>query len=251
MVPILLHYPPWLILYSYPLFLGLSWGLAYKLCVYALCRNGISTKGFNGLFIGNFLFSWIGAKLLYLYSSSGSEFLAYAGSTSFWLGGGFVFFGGLILGLLFSFSYTFIFKKFEIKHATLFLAPLSFAHGIGRMGCFFAGCCFGIESDFFMTTHMHGANRIPVQLLETVGLFTLGFLLLRVQKSKGPLFVTIFYLAGYSFLRFNLEFLRGDKIRGIYFGSLSTSQLVSIALFIASMIFISGYKKYWFKQTHH
>ena len=46
------------------------------------------------------------------------------------------------------------------------------------------------------------------------------------------------YAALYSVLRFVLEFYRGDRARGIY-GPLSTSQYISLALFIvgAALIF--------------
>lgn len=40
----------------------------------------------------------------------------------------------------------------------------------------------------------------------------------------------------YGIIRFNMEFLRGDGIRGIYF-SLSTSQWISLALILGGVIY--------------
>ena len=41
----------------------------------------------------------------------------------------------------------------------------------------------------------------------------------------------------YSVIRFILEFFRGDTYRGIYFG-LSTSQIISIIIFISCLIYL-------------
>jgi len=60
-----------------------------------------------------------------------------------------------------------------------------------------------------------------------------GFVfLMKKGIQKGRLFYI--YLLSYSVLRFINEFLRGDEIRGFVLG-ISTSQLISILIFIASL----------------
>ena len=54
------------------------------------------------------------------------------------------------------------------------------------------------------------------------------------------------YLIIYPVMRFFLEFFRGDKERGIYFG-LSTAQWISIAIF-SSVILIIVFKE--IKKAH-
>lgn len=159
--------------------------------------------------------------------------------------GGSVFYGGLLGGLLAGFIYGKI-KKFDMKEYSDIVAPaIPLFHCFGRIGCFLGGCCFGIESEFGYTIHnnellpiLNGVNRFPVQLLEAtlnLGLFILLAYFLKKDMFKGKLLVI--YLLLYSIIRFFDEFLRGDIYRGYLFG-LSTSQIISILLFLASITFL-------------
>ncbi|MFZ8934106.1 MAG: prolipoprotein diacylglyceryl transferase [Bacteriovoracaceae bacterium] len=227
-------------LFSYPLFMGLSWGLAYRLSQYFLERMNISEKGFAGLFWGIFVFSWIGSKIFFLAFSSGGEFVQHSKSLSFWLGGGFVFYGGLIFSLLYLGFYCFVLKKFPIKKTFILLGPLSFGHALGRVGCFLAGCCFGVKTDMVWGYNLHGHNRHPVQLYESIGLLIIGGIITKLMlknKIEGIKLFVIYFL-GYSLLRFTLEFYRGDIIRGVYIWGLSTSQLISIILFLVLILYL-------------
>ena len=48
------------------------------------------------------------------------------------------------------------------------------------------------------------------------------------------------YFMAYPVLRFNVEFPRGDSIRGFVFGGwLSTSQFISLALFTAALAILA------------
>lgn len=163
---------------------------------------------------------------------------------------GIVFYGGL-LGLLISFL---IFCRIKDKHynkdvmdCISIVIPLF--HAFGRFGCFFAGCCYGIETTSWFsvtyTNNIHNAvvtaNRLPIQLIESyfnIFLFTvlLTFFLRGYMKGK----LLWIYLTTYSLARFFFEFLRGDwnwKITPI-----SGSQITSMVLLI-SMLIISYYLK--------
>lgn len=159
--------------------------------------------------------------------------------------GGSVFYGGLLGGLLAGFIYCKK-KKVDLREYSDICAPgIPLFHTFGRIGCFLGGCCYGIESEFGYTIHgnellpmVNGVNRFPVQLLEAIlnfGLFLLLHYLLKKDKFKGRLFAM--YLLIYSIIRFLDEFLRGDAYRGYLFG-LSTSQIISILLFVGSIIYL-------------
>jgi len=240
MFPILFE-TSWLTIYSYPLFIGLAWGFGYQASKTYLIKNEVSLKGFPLLFWGNFVLTWIGAKLFFLiYSVGEDEFVRYAGSSLFWLGGGFVFYGGLIFGLGFTLFYTLVFKKFPIDKVYLFLAPLCFAHAIGRIGCLMAGCCFGTVCDYPWGIHHLDDVRHPVQLYEAIFLVVLGYLLTRlIQKEFKIRFIVSTYFIGYSVIRFILEFFRGDVVRGVHYLGLSTSQYISIVLAIAFALYLA------------
>jgi phosphatidylglycerol:prolipoprotein diacylglycerol transferase len=220
------------ILYSYPLFMGLGWGIAYQILFELLPSTFTRTRALI-LFWGMFLFSWLGAKILFLYTVPEQLSVTLVQETSFWLGGGFVFYGGLLGGLL----YLAILKglRFPLNAEVLWclIPPLTIGHAIGRFGCFLAGCCYGKETDLFWGVFLHGAKRHPTQLLEFVSLLALGLFLLRSKKPKTEL-VSI-YLMTYGLLRFGIEFLRGDLIRGTW-GSFTPSQWISITLIVAGTV---------------
>ena len=156
--------------------------------------------------------------------------------------GGFVFYGGLFGALAMIFLAGRIHKINAVYYIkkVIFLCP--FAHAFGRIGCFNAGCCYGIpyhgpgavvfpEDSFAIP----GIELFPVQLLEMATLFLisliLGILTLRFHSDN----TVEWYLILYGTDRFFLEFLRYDAGRGIY-GPFSTSQWISIVA-IAGAVF--------------
>jgi phosphatidylglycerol:prolipoprotein diacylglycerol transferase len=227
----LFNYP----IYTYPLFVGLAWGLAYNLIQHFLRVS--ENKNFNFLFLGVFVFSWLGAKILFLLTSAPPvEAFQYSVSSSFWLGGGFVFYGGVLGGTAFAVSYIFLFKKYKKENTKFFFPALCFAHALGRVGCLLTGCCYGKQCDLPWAFQINGLSLHPVQLYEASFLILLGFVLLRfIKKGSNALSIALAYFCNYAFFRFLIEFLRGDKIRGLHYG-VSTSQYVSIMVMIGVVI---------------
>jgi len=209
--------------------MGLAWGFGYFFTLDLFEKYKIPSKGFSFLYLGIFLSSWIGAKLFFLAFSSGPKIYQYIYANYFWLGGGFVFYGGLIFGLAFYFIYTLILKKFPIDHSKYLIPGLVFGHAIGRVGCFLAGCCYGATSSSHFAFLVDGVSRYPVQMYEAIFLTFIGIVIIKMLKkqSSNDKVVTT-YLLSYSIFRFLNEFLRGDEIRGILWLDLSSSQWVSI-----------------------
>lgn len=201
-------------LYSYPLFVGMAWALAYVL--YKKLSIFSSSLMRDVYFGGLFLSTWAGAKLLF-YIISGEP----SHTESFILGGGFVFYGGLISGVVFTLTY-FSIAEVNFKELHKLIPILAASHGVGRLGCFLSGCCYGD----FLTSEL----RHPTQLYESFFLIALAIhLQLRLSGGKSTIFQ---YLLSYSIFRFFLEFLRADSTRGIYMYGLSTSQIVSIGILV-------------------
>lgn len=170
--------------------------------------------------------------------------------------GGMVFYGGLLGALGFGALYCRVRKISIGQFSDCFAVGIPLFHCFGRLGCFLSGCCYGIESDFgFTATHAivescNYVNRFPVQLLESaLNLVIFAVLLILFYKRNLAHKLIYIYLIMYSVIRFLDEFLRGDTYRGIYFG-LSTSQWISIVLFVVSMILVLQKKnnKYDFKR---
>ncbi len=158
--------------------------------------------------------------------------------------GGSVFYGGLIGGL-FAGYLCMKHQKLDYGLTSDCTAPsIALFHAFGRIGCFLGGCCYGVEWEHGITFHnalvesANGVPRVPVQLFEA-GLEFALFGLLSLMLAKGWLKNRLLavYLLIYPVGRFALEFLRGDDYRGFLFG-LSTSQLISIGVFAAAVVFL-------------
>lgn len=166
--------------------------------------------------------------------------------------GGMVFYGGLLGAILGAYIYCKIVKIDFSLYADIMAPAIPLFHAFGRLGCTFAGCCYGLESNWGVpvlhtvsdgttVTHTH----LPIPLIEAGCNLVLMVILLLLSKKhlkKGSLLALYFIL--YPIVRFTDEFYRGDLIRGVYFG-LSTSQWISIGVFIIGVIMLM--RRYVFK----
>lgn len=154
---------------------------------------------------------------------------------------GMTFLGGLLGGaavfLLLYFKKATQEEKKYIHTVTeaAFVAVL-LGHFIGRIGCFTAGCCYGIETDSFLGIHFPGHDHAvhPTQLYEAFLLLILFVVAYQFYQHKHS--VKILYLLGYGIGRFLIEFLRGDE-RGSFIPFLSPSQTWSLLLVALGIYF--------------
>lgn len=158
--------------------------------------------------------------------------------------GGMVFYGGLIGGLIAGFLYGRHMKLDCIFYADIYTPAIPLFHVFGRIGCFFGGCCYGIENEWgFVYTNApiaesNGVIRLPIQLIEAGGNLILFFVLHMLSKRKPPKGVIFsLYLILYPMMRFTTEFFRGDEIRG-FFLWFSTSQWISMLLFLVGILLL-------------
>ena len=138
--------------------------------------------------------------------------------------GSITFLGGFIGGVaFFLFMVKFVYKDLAIhlrKLMNVILTGVILAHGFGRVGCFCAGCCYGVPTKsclgvvfpYGLSNREYDTAVFPTQLFEALFLFTLFILLTRVEKFKR--FQIEVYLITYGVFRFLLEFIRGDD-RGV------------------------------------
>ncbi len=160
-----------------------------------------------------------------------------------------VFFGGF-LGAVVAAIWFFSRRRINVFDGGDLLAPsIALGHGIGRLGCFAAGCCYGAPTDgpLAVTFSDIQANAFtgvplgvpihPTQLYEAGAEFALCLFLLWFaprRTFRGQVFFT--WLGLYSVFRFLVEFLRDDPRGFLFDGLLSTSQFLGLLLLPAAAI---------------
>lgn len=200
-----------------------------------------------GLVIACIIFGYLCSKLLYI-ATVLPQLMDGRMSLLDGIANGWVVFGGLIGGIFGGVVYCRWQKESFWEYADLAIPAVALAQGFGRIGCFFAGCCYGAHttSSWFFTEFSHSlyapnhVKLVPTQLIMSAGDFLICFGLLlyekKKQKYRGELIAI--YLVVYSIGRFIVEFFRGDLIRG-QVGALSTSQF--IGLFTVTVGFVLWY----------
>lgn len=240
MYPVILQIGP-LTIYSY----GLMMALAVVVCSWALSREsrraGIPPEKIFDLVFWVMLMGIAGARIFYILLNL--EFFRQNLSEIFMIQrGGLAFQGGFILGGLT--GYLYIRRQGWPLWVTLDLvAPyLALGHAIGRVGCFFNGCCYGRPVSWGIYFPAHEARLHPTQLYDTAALLFIFLILKYWQKQiKTPGYLFVFYLLLASGERFINEFFRADHAQ-TYLG-MSIYQVVSLGIFIFGLILFS-----WIKQ---
>ena len=145
---------------------------------------------------------------------------------------GYVFYGGLLGVILVIGLYTRKDQDLCTRVYHLVTPAFPLFHGFGRIGCFMAGCCYGIPLSAPVTIFgMLTLERVPVQIFEAAFEFILFVVLLVLEKKRPQADTLKAYLLSYAAFRFAIEFFRGDVVRGIFLG-LSTAQWVSLAIVV-------------------
>lgn len=123
---------------------------------------------------------------------------------------------------------------------------ITIAHAFGRLGCFFAGCCYGKPTDAWYGLPCADGidgNVIPTQLMECIFLVLLGALMAVLYFKFKFNYNFALYAIAYGIWRFLLEYVRADD-RGTFIGTaLTPSQFWSIIMVILGIgyIFLQKY----------
>ena len=196
----------------------------------------------------------VGAKLLFIAVSLPKVMslgYGFVDTLLILMSGGFVFYGGFIGGFLGLLVYVKQFKMKLLPFLDVYAAVVPLGHAFGRIGCLFAGCCYGMEYSGPFAVEYHytmsqstpiGIPLLPTQLIEALGLLLIFAVVLTVYlKGAKPGTVPVVYILCYSVMRFTLEFLRSDSERGSFLG-ISTSQWISLALIAIVIISVIFYR---------
>lgn len=118
---------------------------------------------------------------------------------------------------------------------------ITIAHSLGRLGCFFAGCCYGKEADWGIKFETTSVPVIPTQLFECIFLAVLaGVMALLYFKFKFNCNFGVYAIA-YGVWRFIIEFFRDDD-RGGFIPGLTPSQFWAIIMVLLGIGYFFLYK---------
>ncbi len=200
-----------------------------------------TTAAFINLCIEAALAGIVGGRILHVISSL-SDYPTFLSYLSIWDGGLSVL-GGLIGVITYITWYCYRHKipVLELTDIGALYAPL--LHAIGRLGCFFVGCCYGASTQGSISiTYTHpevfaplGIALHPAQLYSALAyLILFGILYALKNRTTIPGMLTMWYLIGMSIERFMVDFVRGDRIAT---GSpLSFYQWIALAICVGALI---------------
>jgi phosphatidylglycerol:prolipoprotein diacylglycerol transferase len=171
--------------------------------------------------------------------------------------GGLVFSGGIVCVILTVTWYTRRHQLSFWKMADMWAPAMAIGQGIGRIGCFMAGCCYGKPTGsrwgvVFTNPHSLAPLNIPLhptQLYSSVSNFIIFFILLLLHRKKrfdGQVFLWLLVL--HSTARLFVERFRGDD-RGMVLGSgMTITQLVTLVILIAAIVALFIFKRRQFRD---
>jgi phosphatidylglycerol---prolipoprotein diacylglyceryl transferase len=240
MYPRLLELGP-LTVYTYGVLLAAAYLFGLKLAMVRAKSRGLDQTRILDLGIYIIISALVGAKLLLLvtdfrtFADNPRELLSLARS-------GGVFYGGLILAVSVALWYI---RRIGLPLWTtcdVFAPGIALGHVVGRLGCLFAGCCYGKPTsvpwaitftDPFAATNVGTPLNVPLhptQLYEAGAEALILLVLLATEKRGRPFPGRTFwlYILLYSISRYVIEIYRGDP-RGTI-GIFSTSQFISLLL---------------------
>ena len=235
--------------YTYGVLLAAAYLLGLQFALVRARKRGLDPNRVMDLGIWIIVSALLGAKLLLLivewdtYGRSWSDLLTLVRS-------GGVFYGGLIAAVIVALWYLWRHRMPVWQVTDVFAPGIALGHVVGRMGCLFAGCCFGKPAavPWAITFHSEYAARNvgtplnvplhPTQLYEAGAELLILMVLLAFERRGRPFPGRTFwaYMLLYGISRFIIEFYRGDS-RGMI-GMFSTSQFLSVVIVPLSIIML-------------
>ena len=241
MHPILIH-TRWLDIHTYGVLVAAGFLIGLAITAYRARREGLRPEQISDLGVWLIVSGMFGGKLFHVIFFWNDFIAGWREEGLRSLREGFVFYGGFIAATLTAVVYTRA-KRLPLAKVVDLMAPcIALGHALGRLGCFFNGCCYGKACTLpwavkFPPPHvMAGIPVHPTQLYEVAGNVALFFGLSAFAKHKrfdGQ--VWWLYVLFYGALRFVIEFFRGDYER-YYFGIFTLGHAIAAVMIVIALV---------------
>jgi phosphatidylglycerol:prolipoprotein diacylglycerol transferase len=206
-----------------------------------LPRDKVTDIGFYALFAGI-----IGSRIFFI-GTDWNHFSAHPFDMIKIWEGGLVFYGGVVFAIPVAVWYARRQRLSLWQTADVWAPSIAVGHAIGRLGCFCAGCCYGVPTGLPWgvvfnnpeTLAIRGVALHPTQLYESAAELLNFVILVMVRRRKafhGQLFWM--YVLNYAVIRAVIELFRGDIERGFILPGISVSQGISAVMFATALGFI-------------
>jgi phosphatidylglycerol---prolipoprotein diacylglyceryl transferase len=238
-------------LHTYGLFVAVGFLVGLMVTVRIGKSQGITPQQTMDMGFLMIVAAIVGSRLLYILMNLGYYAQRPMDILKLWQGG-LVFSGGVVCVILGVLWYTRRHQLSFWKMADMWAPAMAIGQGIGRIGCFMAGCCYGkpTGSDWGMVfTNPHSLAPLniplhPTQLYSSVSNFIIFFVLLLLHRKKafdGQVFLWLLVL--HSTARLFVERFRGDD-RGMVFQSgMTVTQLVTLVILFGAILALFIFKR--------
>jgi phosphatidylglycerol:prolipoprotein diacylglycerol transferase len=243
MFPDLISIGP-LTIHTYGLFVAIGFAAALLVAMKLGRREGMKGQLILDMAFVMILVAIIGSRLMYVFINLAYYTRHPLDVFKIWQGG-LVFSGGLLAVALIMVWYLRHHHLSFWKMGDLWAPALALGQGLGRIGCFMAGCCYGKPTDSWCGVVFTNPNALaplniplhPTQLYHALsGFIIFGVLLFVYAKRKFVGQVFLWYLILHSTARLLIERFRGDE-RGLLPGTTMTlTQLIATLVLLASVI---------------
>lgn len=238
-------------LHTYGLLVAAGYLLGIFVATKAAQRLGMNPDQIFNLAVYLAIGAIVGAKL-FLVMQDWRFYVRYPGdllSADFLESGG-IFYGGLIIALLVLIWYVRRHRLSWLAVGDAVVPGLALGHGIGRMGCYSAGCCWGKASaiPWFSTTftkpYAHATVGVPLNtplyptelMMAAAGIVIFLLLWRKVGRRQYVGELTAFYLFVYGAWRYAIDFFRYYSPQAqLFHGLMTDAQLTSLCMMVLAI----------------
>ncbi|MCM8772953.1 MAG: prolipoprotein diacylglyceryl transferase [Candidatus Omnitrophica bacterium] len=227
------------VIYWYGVFVALGVFISAYFFQKDCLKEGYNEKLISEVIFGIILTGIVGARLLHILVNI-RYYILYPFEIIKIRNGGLAIEGAVIFSLFFILLYTKTKQISTLKLLDIISIYVPLGQSIGRIGCFLNGCCYGKKTDFFLGIKFPFTEiKVhPTQLYYSFFNCLLFIFLYKLSKKlkKGSGFIFSIYLIGFSFIRYFIDFLRGDLKKTSL--NLYPTQTIAILIFFFTSIFI-------------
>lgn len=230
-------------LHSYGLMLALAFIIGIRLVQSGAARLGVPKDQVADLGLLILAAAVAGSRLFYVATHWADYRASPLSSLAIW-DGGLTFYGGVLAALPASYLYVRSKKLPFWKLADLAAPAFALGLGLGRIGCFLSGCCFGKPSGLpwavrfppqSFAGYVFDCPLHPTQLYESLfGFACFGLLLLLSRRKRFAGFLMCLFIGLYGAWRLVVDLWRYYETTQVWAWGLTNNQWISMLMIVSA-----------------